>query len=508
MLYIPQDGRVWDTFLMKKDDVYHLFHLRFASALGHAVSTDLAHWKEEPDIEFAIPGTWHERGATLTGAIFEFDGEYRYAVGCTDQNGFQVYGFARSDDLYNWTMVDVDEPSIVVGSDYYDHNTTFGGAAWRDTAFRVDKDGWVHCYLCASTHAPNMTSSGACVGHIRSKDLKNWEYLPPVAEVGHKVSTAACPSILEVNGKWYVTFVDHGTGGMRWHSTGYEDGGGTYYMAADHPDGPYYFTANPLLLGAGCDRQEGWAGRAAQIDGKWLMVSHTSSKTTLANFKEIVQTEDGGLELRYFPAIENLAVGEPRRVNDFEKKEGKGPRGYKDLGKWSFEGDVLTGECPAMGSAVEIAAEADSFILDADVTLENGAALGFVLRTHEFEGVARFEGFPAPIEYGGVAVRLDYELGRAEIEQLSRVGYAGYGRNDFMNSTFVRNPDRRAIPLKKGEKRHLKIIARDVFYEVYLDDAFILGKQIGTTVSGGIEVLVERGRAKFENITITNIEPL
>ena len=508
MLFIPRDGVLWDTFLMKKGDKYHMFHLHFASSLGHAVSDDLAHWKEEPTIEFSIPGSWHQGGATLTGAILEKDGKYWYAVGCMDNNGFQVYGFAVSEDLYQWTMVDKNAPSLVVGSDFYDHDTKMGNSGWRDTAFRTDEQGWVHCYLCANTHKPNQYSSGAAIGHVRSKDLKNWEYLPPLASVGDKVGAAECPSMLEIDGKWYLTFVDHGSGGMRWHASGYEDGGGTYYMVANNPDGPFRYTANPMLLGSGNDRQESWAGRAAKIDGKWLMYSHMSAKNAFANLKEIVRSEDGGLELKYFPAMEKLICVEPMKLHEPKHIEGSGPRGWKDLGKWLSSGITITGECMAMGSGVQLAEKTDSFILDADVIMQEGASLGFALRTHDFEGVSRFPGMPAPREHGAAVIRLDYQLGRAEIEELTRVSYAGYGHNDFMNSTFVRNPDRRAVKLEYGIKYHLKIIARGPYYELYIDDRFILCKQLGTTVEGGLEAIVERGRARFEDITLSPIEPL
>lgn len=314
--------------------------------------------------------------------------------------------------------------------------------------------------------------------------------------------------MLDINGKWYVTFVDHGSGGMRWHASGYEDAGGTYYMVSDNPDGPYTYTASPLLLGSGSDRQESWAGRAAKIDGKWLIYSHMSSQRAFANLKEIVQSGDGGLELKYFPAIEKLICDEPRVLSEPKHIEGSGPRGWKDLGSWSSNGSAIVGECLSMGSGAELCENAGSFILDAEVTMEEGAALGFALRTHEYDGVSRFPGFPAPREHGAVVVRLDFELKRAEIEELVRVSYTGYGRNDFMNSTFVRNPDRRNADLQHGVKYRIKIIARGPYYELYIDEKFILCKQIGSTVEGGLEVVVERGRAHFDNVTLSPIEPL
>lgn len=508
MLYIPRDGVLWDTFLMKKDDKYHLFYLRFAFALGHAVSDDLVHWTEEPAIEFSVPGSWHEAGATLTGSILEKDNKYWYALGCLDNNGYQSYGFAVSDDLYNWTVVDKEAPSLVVGSEYYDHGTNTFTTGWRDTAFRIDNEGWVHCYLCASAHKPNHNSSGAVIGHLRSRDMKNWEYLPPIAHVGDRVTAAECPSMLDIDGKWYFTFVDHGSGGMRWHASGYEDAGGTYFMVSDYPDGPYTFSANPLLLGSGLDRQESWAGRAAKIDGKWLIYSHMSSKNAFANLKEIVRSEDGGLELKYFPAIEKLIFDNPRVLCEPKHIEGSGPFGCKDLGNWTSSGTAIFGECMSMGSGAQLAEKVGSFILDAEVLMEKGAVLGFALRTHDYDGVLRFPGFPAPREHGAVVIRLDYQLKRAEIDELVRCSYTGYGHNDFINSNYLRNPDRRCIDLEHGVRYRIKIIARGPFYELYIDDKFMLCKQLGNTLEGGLEAIVERGRACFMNVTLSPIEPL
>ena len=95
-----------------------------------------------------------------------------------------------------------------------------------------------------------------------------------------------------------------------------------------------------------------------------------------------------------------------------------------------------------------------------------------------------------------------------EIEELALAGKSGYGHNDFMNSTVVRNPDRRGMALEQGRKYNLTVIARDVYYEVYLDEIMVLCKQLGTATEGGVELFVERGAATFENVTLTAIEPL
>ena len=133
----------------------------------------------------------------------------------------------------------------------------------------------------------------------------------------------------------------------------------------------------------------------------------------------------------------------------------------------------------SMGSGAQLAEKVGSFILDAEILMEKGAVLGFALRTHDYDGVLRFPGFPAPREHGAVVIRLDYQLKRAEIDELVRCSYTGYGHNDFINSNYLRNPDRRCIDLEHGVRYRIKIIARGPFYELYIDDKFIFMQAIG-----------------------------
>jgi len=502
MLFKPAKGTLWDTLLYEHDGEYHLFFL-LSGDLGHAVSTDLAHWTEKEPISFKKEGTWHERGFVLTGSILKKDGRFYLAVGSIDKSGSQVYGFAASDDLYNWEMID-EEPVIVAGSQYYSSDITPGmGTGWRDPFFRLDDEGWVHAYLCAHSPVRDHTTSGAVVAHIRSRDLKDWEYLPPIASIGHKIRQAECPSVIEIGGKWYVLFLDHGWGGMRWHTSGYEDANGIYYMVADDPDGPYKLSDSPLLLGAGGDRQESWAGRAVKIGGKWLLYSHMSGSTAFANIKEIAQTPDGGLKLIYYPLIEKLINGKTIALNTVTAVS-------NDWGIWEASDHMISGHSEAMGSGARLLDNSNSFILEADVKMEHGAALGFALRTVSEDLPIRFPGTPPMKEISAAVIKLDFELGRAEIERLFRARVEGYGHNnrDIVSGGFVRNFDRRTIGLELNKSYHVKILARGPYYELYLDDALVLCKYIDHPVEGGIEVIVERGKAIFGNISFTPIEPM
>lgn len=502
MLFKPTNGRLWDTLLFEHLGEFHLFYLH-GGDLGHAVSLDLAHWTEKEPINFKEKETWHERGVMLTGSILKKDDKFYYALGSVDKNGRQVYGFAVSNDLYKWEVVDK-EPVIVAKPPYYSTDITPGlSTGWRDPYFRVDDNGWIHAYLCAHSTIRDHTTSGAVISHIRSKDLKNWEYLPPIASIGHKIRQAECPSIIDIEGKWYAIFLDHGWGGMRWHTGGYEDSSGMYYMVADDPDGPYVLNDRPLLLGAGGDRQASWAGRTIKIGGKWLLYSHMSGITSFANIKEIVQTPDGGLELRYYPVFDKLINGEPVLIKNVMYMP-------NDWGIWNSTDGVIVGRADAMGSGAMMLEQANSFILEADVSMDYGAALGFALRTVTNELPPRYPGMLPIQETSAVVLKLDFELGRAEIEKLFRARVEGYGHStqDIVSGGYVRDFDRRSIELVHKNLYKMKILARGPYYEMYIDDILILCKYIDHPVNGGLEVLVERGQATFRNIRLTPVKPM
>lgn len=502
MLFNPTGRRLWDTLLIENEGVFHLFFLSNGD-LGHAISFDLAHWTEVEPISFKENGTWHERGVLLTGSVLKINGNFYYALGSIDSNGRQVYGFAVSGDLYDWKVIDK-EPVIVAGSDHYSAEITPGlSTGWRDPFFRVDDNGWIHAYLCAHSPVRDHSTSGAVIAHIRSRDLKHWEYLPPIAFIGHKIRQAECPSIIDIDGKWYAIFLDHGWGGMRWHTGGYEDSSGMYYMIADDPDGPYVLNENPLLLGAGCDRQASWAGRAIKIDDKWLLYSHMSGITAFANIKEIVRTPDGGLELKYFPVFDKLIDGKPILIDRVACVP-------NDLGIWASTDGAIIGRADAMGTGAIIREQANSFILEADVSMDYGAALGFALRTVTDEVPSRVPGLPPMQETSAVVIKLDFELGRAEIEKLYRARAEGYGHHmrDVVNGGFVRDFDRRSINLEHRSVYRMRILARGPYYEMYLDEKLILCKCLKHPANGGIEAIVERGQAAFRNIKLTPVEPM
>ena len=85
-MYVPKDRYVWDFWVVSHEGRYHLFHLQAPrdlpdpelrhglASVGHAVSTDLIHWKNLGTALGPGPaGEWDDR-AIWTGSVVEKDG--------------------------------------------------------------------------------------------------------------------------------------------------------------------------------------------------------------------------------------------------------------------------------------------------------------------------------------------------------------------------------------------------------------------------------------------------
>ena len=512
MLYLSKKN-IWDAMVFQDDDgLWHNYYLQFMGIVGHIVSSDRAHWETKPAIDFRVPGTWCERGECLTGSIFKWNGLWHYAVGSVVDNR-PCYGFFTSSDLYHWELRDK-EPVIESDGIIYDNHFTGiqGGlnVAFRDPYFRFDEEGNIHAYLCATKKGRSHRNTCAVVAHYISQDTIHWKALEPIADLGRYIRQAECPSVFELNGKWYCTFLDHGWGGLRWDNSGRTDTAGTYYMVSDNPDGPYAFTASPLLLGAGGDQQESWAGRIVMVNGEPYIYSHMTNPTGISSFKRIVQTEDSGLKCVYDYSLELLKKEVPRalsRVNPEQKTDI-----YVDLGEWDSTEKEITGEAEIMGTAAVLSRDENNFILTMKAGLRYGRAFGIAFRAHNFPGKnwLSLPGIPTPDQRRAIVIRFDYKNQKAEIVYLERADMEGYG---IAQRNVVRGGEERlsesvSMTLEHGKEYEIRIVTRGPYTELYVGDDLMLSKSMRIDNRGDVELIAECGKAFFRSIEISAIEDL
>jgi len=175
---VPAEYGMWDTWLMKEGDEYHLFFLqRKLTNIGRAVSKDLVSWTALPDIDTkAPPGHWDSDRAK-TGMCVK-DGERYVCFYGSMVQGNQKIGALISRDLRHWHKSPAN-PIVEITPPYY------GGRDCRDlfAYFDPDKRIWEGLFCAqAGGGAPKLEP-------IRDKTLVAWAYLANKSQRGGGVLT-------------------------------------------------------------------------------------------------------------------------------------------------------------------------------------------------------------------------------------------------------------------------------------------------------------------------------
>lgn len=196
MAFRLNDHWVWDHWILRTEDTYHLFFLRASRALlepdrrhrrasiGHAVSPNGRDWELVPDALVHSDGPAFDDMATWTGsAIIHPNGHIRlFYTGCSraEDGIVQRIGWADSDD----GVVFQRACAAPIGPDprWYETLETYQwhDVAWRDPYVFAHEGEW-HMLITARSKDGDPLYRGV-VGHAVSADLEQWEVLPPLTD--------------------------------------------------------------------------------------------------------------------------------------------------------------------------------------------------------------------------------------------------------------------------------------------------------------------------------------
>lgn len=210
-MFDPGGSWVWDFWLATEGSTYHLFFLHAPRSLvdsdlrhdhariGHAVGTDLRHWRRVPD-----PLPEARRGfddlAQWTGCTVH-DGErwWLFSTGRTaaDDGRVQRIGSARSLDVVSWERTD-----LVLEADPRWYDVGDREVHWRDPWVVRDAAGTWHLYATARTGGPG---SGV-IAHATSDDLDTWQVRPPLSEATGRFEWLEVVQVVEVERRWVALF--------------------------------------------------------------------------------------------------------------------------------------------------------------------------------------------------------------------------------------------------------------------------------------------------------------
>lgn len=287
MTFALDDHWVWDFWIADDGDLFHLYYLHAARALGnqhlrhrharigHATSPDLVTWTNHGVVlEPGGPGTFDET-ATWTGCVVPGpDGVWRMFytgarfVSADADTNVQAIGVATSTDLHTW----VKSPGPISRADPRWYETVADPCcqeeAWRDPWVFADPDGdgW-HMLITARANAGDETDRGV-IGHCMSADLETWNTQPPLSEPAAGFRHLEVPQVSTINGRNILVFSCDTAALAGARRIGGESGG-IWTIEAASPVGPYDVAASTLIAA-----DDLYSGRIVQDrSGDWVMLA-------------------------------------------------------------------------------------------------------------------------------------------------------------------------------------------------------------------------------------------
>jgi beta-fructofuranosidase len=497
MIFRPKKPAcLWDTWLFEWQGLYHLYYLETQKDLwdhvGHAVSTDLIHWKQCQSIYTkGASGNWNEE-ATLTGMVVPHEGKFYMFVGAT-WNKVQVVGVYTSTDLYTWTEC-ARNPIMKPKPPYMTHPCKpFDSVDWRDPCIQYRReDGFYHALLCARQNNYSHADTGAVIAHLRSKDLLNWEYLPKLdADVSGFYHTEV-PDIFFLNGKYYLMFSTMSVGGLTLDSPSRDSASGAFYMIGDSIDGPFKLPSDYILMGSSDSKMGPYVARTIPYRDKILLYHHikTDTRPAFCSPKLIAAYGDNSLYLQYMPILEKLEKSVIiSSIRDIAIS-------VNDLGDWQSKDTCIIGIAQKLGSGCGIAQNVSDVHFYCKLRSLSASKAGIAVRC---------------TDQTGVLLTFDFANNRILIG-ISRYNTTlGWG-HDFdavINHKNYQSWDICKRKLDQNKNYALRVFVRDEFFEVYIDDIWISTVALEQAPKAGdIHLVVEKGEAVFSHIRLAEIEAL
>ncbi len=282
-MFAITDKWVWDFWFAEEKDTWHMFYLMAPKSLvdpdlrhwnvsiGHAVSRNLFDWEDLGQcFEPSISPSWDDY-TTWTGSVIREGTDWHlfYTGTSKEENGKkQRIGHAISKNLHNWNRVD---NGLVLDIDPC-HYEEYTPGWWHDRAMRDPyviknprEEGWL-MYYTARVPGTKEPNEGGAIGLAKSKDLYEWENLPPAFAGGF--GQLEVPQVLEISGNWYCLFTTMKVHWSEEYKKANRQSGvsGTHYLISKNPKGPWKIAPGKFLDGHDpCRRYSGkitkWGGQ-------------------------------------------------------------------------------------------------------------------------------------------------------------------------------------------------------------------------------------------------------
>ncbi len=486
----------WDTWChVAPDGLVHAFYLQQArpdgvrtpleaDSIGHAVSQNLIDWEEQPPIVAPQPNGQPGDLVNWTGSTVQ-DGDLFYLFytirSSATQGRVQAIGLATSDDLWTWTK-HPQNPVLLPDGHWYNTEQAPGPNGVVDcrdlmVVKHPTRPGWFGVF--ATRVVTEELPRGAVFGGAYSEDLVHWEQTGPVFRSAQDAySIVEMPDLFELDGRWYLTFLEDNAYGNRDVLGEPEISSGTRYAVADRIEGPYLEPPGNVLLAS-----RGFNGISCRTVrfGDRLYVTYTSCEReqqnetrptfgALALPKEL-RLVDGRPRLCFAEIVREQVTAtlispaqRPRSTEHHGMHESRGRWAKDQSGGW--QGSIETA-----WSRRSFGPEAADFIGTVTLRLEEGVAAGLLVRQVG--------------NHGAVAL-LDAERQQVALCTVPRFQVV----------------DARRWPIELGRDYRVRVVGDGEFIEVFLDDELVLQCVWYGPRSGDVGFLVDRGRATFADLEL------
>ena len=489
-MYSEPGSYIADFCIVRKDAVYHLFHIHGdrgggwleAKDFGHAVSKDLQSWTPVGSVVPAgPPGSWEE-SRVFAPHVIEKDGIYHMLYTGLDNRFSQKIGLATSTDLFEWKKSS--ENPVLVPQTWSDlEGGGVVGVDCRDPmVFEDNVEGRYLIYYTAT-----MRDGRACLGLAQSADLVHWDDLGPTyIEDDTTYNRLESPFLCEHNGKYYLFY--SGKGGPRTMGADPESFAHfeINYLISESPTGSWTKPKNHVLLEEWCCASEHPAYDRTTymlflvyelIGGKWRGCK-------LSDPASIRWLPDGTVEINeHIPAevsrrsvFDGTFAGWARCHFDADSSDihTRFPDQSEMESCWVISDDGVDANCA--GDSYFISPR---FVTDirceAELLATNDSIGSLVLRSNQ-HGTA------------GYLVSLDYER--------RKIGF--YRRFHGEPKQLIQERDADIAP---GRAHKIKAVTKGQFFEIYLDDALTMVRADNTYAEGAWGLHANSPGVRFANIT-------
>lgn len=497
MKYQPEKFTMWDAWCIEKDGEMHLFHLQFPRpdsgikrpedwGWGHAVSRDMVHWEQKPDI-LCPKGRRHDSEIRFTGSTVLRDGVY-YMFYVMRDGDFQRIGAAMSKDLYEWKEY---EGNPVLTPDPRFFNAYMPGedrrctlAGWqpivdcRDMLVRPDGTGGWYGYFVAAADLGGYSPVGV-IGVAYSTDLLHWDqrgiaFRPRWAGIVEMID------VFEMDGRFFMTLLTSSAYGSLHCFSDDNVCRGEIYAVSSSPEGPFVDDpADNTFIGGPDDT--GYSCRTVDFRGqrRLIYVDSNYGSGTLS-LPKTVRAKGG--RLRPYYADDLLPCLRKRELDTSDFRLPQNSFAWPSRGgEWRREGSAFVGvTAPGSWQACLFENSLPAANVEAECLFSwDCSCFGFV-----FWG----RGDDSPAKKLAVAV----EPGKNRLHVTKP--YAWQLR-DF-----------RAYDFGGRKSAHLRVILADNTVEVYVDDELVVNCGCQNPGESAVGLFADDGSVRAQDLHIWEID--